>query len=456
MDTIFEDRRQAGKKLASRIRLTEEERLNTIVLALPRGGVPVAYEVARVLNCPLDVLIVRKIGHPHNSEYGIGAMTEDGSYWLDPDASVSHIPTATIDSIIKKEKKELERRMASYRDHALPSLTGKNVILVDDGLATGVTAKVAARFVRSQMPDKVILAVPVCAADSAKNLRQEVDQLICVNETKHFLGVGMFYARFDQTTDGEVMDLLARSRGAQSVEIEIPNEGGIKTKGTLTVPDHAKAMVIFAHGSGSSRFSPRNQEVANVLNKAGIATLLFDLLTEDEAKDRHNVFDIPFLGIRLISATKWIRYQDFAKNLGIGYFGASTGGAAALWAAGEVNNNIAAVVSRGGRPDLAMDRLPQVSAPTLLIVGEEDKDVIKLNRIAFDKLRNAKISLIPHATHLFEEPGALEQVSMEATEWFIKYCVGEVSEQFEEGYIPSGISNVLPFKKYTDTKRFER
>lgn len=453
METIFEDRRQAGKKLASRIRLTESERLNTIVLALPRGGVPVAYEVARALNCPLDILIVRKIGHPHNGEYGIGAMTEDGSYWLDPEASVSHIPTATLDSIIKRERKELERRVTSYRDHALPSLTGKNVILVDDGLATGVTAKVAVQFVRSQMPDKVILAVPVCASDSAKKLRQELDQLICVNETKYFSGVGMFYKNFDQTTDGEVMEILARSRGAQSVEIEIPNEGGIKTKGTLTVPDHAKAMVIFAHGSGSSRFSSRNQEVANILNKAGISTLLFDLLTEDEARDRHNVFDIPFLGIRLIAATKWIRHQEFAKNLAIGYFGASTGGAAALWAAGEVNNKVAAVVSRGGRPDLAMDRLPQVSASTLLIIGEEDKEVIKLNQLAYEKLENAKISLIPNASHLFEEPGALEQVSMEATEWFLKFCVGEVSESFEDDFFVPELNNVLPFKRDTDFKR---
>lgn len=450
MERIFKDRRHAGKTLAQHIQLTDLEKMNTIVLALPRGGVPIAFEVAQALNCPLDVLVVRKIGHPRNSEYGIGAITEDGSYWLDPEASVSHITSLVVDSIIAKEKKELERRIAMYRDHDLPSLLGQNVVLVDDGLATGVTAKVASRYLRSLGAKKIILAVPVCAADSAKKIRQEVDQLICINEPRYFLGVGEFYLRFDQTSDEEVLELLEKNRGPQVIEVEIPNEGDVKTKGTLSLPNHPKAMVIFAHGSGSSRFSPRNMEVASILNRAGIATLLFDLLTEEEARDRHNVFDIPFLGIRLISATKWLRQQEVSKNLSIGYFGASTGGGAALWAAGELDNDIAAVVSRGGRPDLALNRLPQVMAPTLLIVGEEDKDVIKLNQIAYRELKNAKISLIPHATHLFEEPGALEQVSMEAVEWFLKYCVGHSEDLQKEDLNVSNFKNVLPFKKYTD------
>ncbi len=450
MECIFKDRRHAGKSLAEHIKLTDLEKMNTIVLALPRGGVPIAFEVAQALNCPLDVLVVRKIGHPRNSEYGIGAITEDGSYWLDPEASVSHITSLVVDSIIANEKKELERRIAKYRDHDLPSLIGKNVVLVDDGLATGVTAKVASRYLRSLGAKKIILAVPVCAADSAKKLRQEVDQFICINEPRYFLGVGEFYAKFDQTTDEEVLELLEQSRGPQIIEVEIPNVGDVFTKGTLALPKHPKAIVIFAHGSGSSRFSPRNMEVASILNRAGIATLLFDLLTEEEAQDRHNVFDIPFLGIRLISATKWLRQQEIAKNLAIGYFGASTGGGAALWAAGELDNDIAAVVSRGGRPDLALNRLPQVMAPTLLIVGEEDKEVIKLNQIAYKELKNAKISLIPHATHLFEEPGALEQLSMEAVEWFLKYCVGQSEDLKKEELNISNFKNVLPFKKYTD------
>lgn len=211
MECIFEDRRHAGKTLAEHIRLTEDEKFNTIVLGLPRGGVPIAFEVAQALNCPLDVLIVRKIGHPRNNEYGIGAMTEDGSYWLDPEASVSHITSLVIDSIIAKERKELERRIATYRDHPLPNLKGKNIVLVDDGLATGVTAKVAARYLKSLGAGKIILAVPVCAADSAKKLRKEIDQVICVNEPEYLLGLSSFYKKFDQTTDEEVLELLGRN-----------------------------------------------------------------------------------------------------------------------------------------------------------------------------------------------------------------------------------------------------
>lgn len=452
MENIFEDRRQAGRILAEHIKLTDSEKSNTLILALPRGGVPIAFEIAKVLKCPLDVLVVRKIGHPENAEYGIGAIVENGYYWLDPDASTTNISSAVIEYVIDREKKELKRRVAKYRDHELPSLAGKNVILVDDGIATGVTARVAAKFVKSQGAKSVTLAVPVCLVESAKKLRKEIDQVICVNEPAFFLGISHFYNKFDQTSDEEVLDLLARSRGIQSIEVEIPNEEGIKTHGTLTIPDNPKALVIFAHGSGSSRFSPRNQEVAAVLNKAGIGTLLFDLLTEAESNDRKNIFDIPFLGIRLISATRWIKQQELAKNLAIGYFGASTGAAAALWAAGELNNEISAIVSRGGRPDLAMDRLYEVTAPTLLIVGEEDKLVIRLNQKAYEELVNAKISLIPHATHLFEEPGALEQVSMEATEWFIKYCVDKAQDRTEEEMPPHYLNNVLHFKKPSDGK----
>jgi putative phosphoribosyl transferase len=450
MERIFEDRRHAGKRLAEHIKLNEKEKSNTIVLGLPRGGIPIAYEVSQALNCPLDVLIVRKIGHPRNSEYGIGAITEDGSYWLDPEASVSHITSLVIDSIIAKEKKELERRIAKYRDHDLPNLRGKNIVLVDDGLATGVTAKVGARYLKSLGVEKIILAVPVCASDSVKKLRTEVDQVICINEPEYFLGVGEYYKKFDQTSDEEVLDLLSRSRGAQSIEVEIPYDGGVKTKGTLTLPINAKALVIFAHESSNGRFNPKNMEVASLLNKAGIGTLLLVLLTEEEALDRHNIFDIPFLGIRLVSATKWIKFQEVAKNLSIGYFGANTGGGAVLWAAGELENPVAAVVSLGGRPDLAISRLAQVSAPTLLIVGERDRDVIKLNKIAYRELRNAKISLIPHATHLFEEPRAMEQVSMEAVEWFLKYCAGELTDLDKEKDFSTNLNNVLPFKNYTN------
>ena len=202
----------------------------------------------------------------------------------------------------------------------------------------------------------------------------------------------------------------------------------ITLEGDLSVPRYAKGIVIFAHGSGSSRYSPRNRYVARTLQDSGLATLLFDLLTiqeEDEERwTRHLRFNIPLLADRLVSTTDWIKNDAQTRNLNIGYFGASTGAAAALVAAANRPNVVEAVVSRGGRPDLAGTKLEYVKAPTLLVVGENDQTVIELNRTALmklNKVKNKKIIIIPRATHLFEEPGTLEQVASIACNWFLNY-----------------------------------
>ncbi len=191
----------------------------------------------------------------------------------------------------------------------------------------------------------------------------------------------------------------------------------------LTIPENAVALVLFAHGSGSSRHSPRNQFVARILNDAGLATLLFDLLTQqEEAVDmqtRELRFNIQLLAERLVHATKWAKRQEQTRNLQLGYFGSSTGAAAALVAAAEIPQDVGAIVSRGGRPDLAGDALPKVTAPTLLIVGGNDDIVIELNEMARDQMRcEVKLEIVPGATHLFEEPGAQEKVAQLASDWF--------------------------------------
>lgn len=206
------------------------------------------------------------------------------------------------------------------------------------------------------------------------------------------------------------------------VQIPVAN---ITLAGELTLPKDAKGIVLFAHGSGSGRHSPRNQYVAQVLQQAGIGTLLFDLLTErEEAIDsvtRHLRFDIPLLADRLLLVTYWVNHHDSTKELKVGYFGASTGGGAALMAAAEPRNKISAVVSRGGRPDLAGAALPKVMAPTLLIVGGDDEQVIELNRAAFNQLRCVKrLDIVPGASHLFEEPGKLDEVAHLASDWFVQ------------------------------------
>lgn len=204
-------------------------------------------------------------------------------------------------------------------------------------------------------------------------------------------------------------------------EVRFPADS-VELEGTLALPPEASAIVLFAHGAGSSRFSPRNRLVAGVLREAGLGTLLFDLLTALEEVDRAAVFDIPLLAQRLIAATRWVQGNPGTAGLRIGYFGASTGAAAALIAAAELGDEVGAVVSRGGRPDLAADRLGDVRAPTLLIVGGEDEPVVSLNREAFERLGGEKeIVVIPGATHLFEEPGALEQVAALARDWFVRH-----------------------------------
>src|SRR4029077_3791053 len=216
-------------------------------------------------------------------------------------------------------------------------------------------------------------------------------------------------------------------------EVQIP-AGSATLDGNLTIVRHGdsvrrrrdqtKALVLFVHGSGSSRHSPRNQFVARTLNEAGLATLLFDLLTpEEESVDlytREHRFDISLLAERLVYATKWAKQQKQTQDLRVGYFGSSTGGGAALVAAAELPEEVGAVVSRGGRPDLAGQALPKVKAPTLLIVGGEDHVVIELNEQARAQMKcECKIEIVPGATHLFEEPGALEQVAKLASEWFL-------------------------------------
>lgn len=205
-------------------------------------------------------------------------------------------------------------------------------------------------------------------------------------------------------------------------QLSIPIAPDITLPGIIDLPAGASGLVIFAHGSGSSRLSPRNNYVAEVLREGGLGTLLFDLLTPEEDRDYARRFDIDLLTQRLTQVTKWVQQQPQYQQLAIGYFGASTGSAAALQAAVDLALAIRAVVSRGGRPDMAEDLLPQVQAPTLLLVGGNDAQVIQLNQQAFETLTAVKqLVIVPGATHLFEEPGTLEQVARLATEWFQRY-----------------------------------
>ncbi len=422
---VFEDRAHAGRALAERLTGFAAER--PIVFALPRGGVPVAFEVARALNAPLDVLTVRKLGAPRNPELAVGAVAEDGTAVLDGEmARRVGVSQTQLHEIIDREARELRRRIERYRDGWEPmDVRGRTAIVVDDGLATGLTDLAAVRALRARGAARIVVAVPVGSREAVARLGREADEVVCHTIPRELLGVGQWYEDFAAVSDEEVLALLAQagtripdeSFTARDLALELGD--GRQLHGDLTVPRGASALVIFAHGSGSSRHSTRNRAVAATLQAGGLATLLFDLLSEGEEGRRELVFDIPLLADRLELVTRWASAAPQTHGLPIGYFGASTGAAAALLAAADLGALVGAVVSRGGRPDLAGDRLPEVAAPTLLIVGSRDPDVLELNRRAASLLRCPhRLELVEGAGHLFEEPGTLATVARLALGWF--------------------------------------
>jgi putative phosphoribosyl transferase len=427
----FRDRVDAGRQLAERLEPFRAQ--SPVILGLPRGGVPVAAEVAQALGAPLDVLIVRKLGVPWHPELGFGAIGEGGTVVLNQDlVQEAGLTEPEIEEVTAAERAELERRVRRYREGRPPvELEGRTVIVVDDGIATGFTVRAAVEVARSRRAGRVVVAVPVASPRAVQELRSLADEVIVLEAQEAFMAVGQFYWNFPQTSDEEVTQLLSSLSRApipsstvggdpvRACEIEL---GTVRLAGDLATPVDPMGIVVFAHGSGSSRFSPRNRAVALALNRAGLGTLLFDLLMPREELDRSNVFDIRLLAQRLIGATRWLQEQPEANDLPVGYFGASTGAAAALVAAADLAEDIRAVVSRGGRPDLAEPRLADVRAPTLLIVGGHDQAVLEMNRLAQALLRCPNdLAIVPGATHLFEEPGALDQVANLAAAWFTRH-----------------------------------
>ncbi len=441
MARVFRNRTQAGAALAALLEHLRGD--DIVVLGLPRGGVPVAFEIAQALDAPLDVIVVRKVGVPGQPELAMGAIGEDGVRVVNDDiVRLTGASTADFTRVEHRERDELQRRADLFR-WAAPraDLVGRVAVIVDDGIATGSTARAACHVARAHGAAHVVLAVPVAAPDSVKALADDADEIICVEQPRRLRSVGEWYDDFTQVDDQTVVDLLERAhrrdtRGSRpapeharpdcpvGVDREMSVDvGGLALPGHLTVPPDAVGTVVFAHGSGSSRHSPRNQFVADHLNTAGLATLTFDLFADAEARDRRNVFDIGLLASRLERATDSVLRNHAVADLPVALFGASTGAAAALVAASDPSRPIAAVVSRGGRPDLAGDRLGHVAAPTLLIVGSDDTDVLALNRDAARQLRcEHQLTIVPGATHFFEEPGTLEAVASLAADWFVDHC----------------------------------
>ncbi|WP_353810223.1 phosphoribosyltransferase family protein [Agromyces sp. SYSU T00194] len=426
---MFDDRIDAGARLAAALRGRAAG--EATVLGLPRGGVPVAAVVAEELGMPLDVIVVRKLGLPTQPELAMGAIAEEGVRVIDQGLlNQLGVPVAGVAVVETRERRVLDARHALLRrGREAESLRGRTAIVVDDGLATGATAEAACRAARARGAARVVFAAPVGPQDGARRV-PSAHEVVIVETPERFAAVGQAYRDFSPTSEEEVILLLddarLRTSGAprrrtlamRSSDVTVTTRtGGLR--GILTVPDEPAGTVLFAHGSGSSRRSPRNRIVAETLQRAGYATLMLDLLSEAEEQHRERVFDIPLLGSRLIGAQEWLHRRPETSRLPIGLFGASTGAGAALWAAGDAGSTVRTVVSRGGRPDLAGPRLGSVHASVLLIVGGADAPTLELNRAAEHVLgERCRLVVVPDATHLFEEPGTLAEVAMLARDWF--------------------------------------
>jgi putative phosphoribosyl transferase len=389
---MFVDRADAGRRLASKVQHLRGEPV--VVLGLPRGGVPVAAEIAAALDAPLDVVLVRKLGVPFQPELAMGAIGEDEVRVLDPDvlaaAQVSQTELATVE---ERQRSVLARRGAVLRQvRPRRRLDGCTAVVVDDGIATGATARAACRVARSLGAARVVLAVPVAPAGWTARLRGAADEYVSVASLPNFSSVGQFYRDFSQVSDDDVVRCLRSAdptsawvnpgAGSEDVDPPVRDEDvlvavdRVRLCGHLTVPPDAVGLVVFAHGSGSSRHSPRNRSVARHFHAARLGTLLLDLLTTDEEAHRGRVFDAELLGRRLAAVTGWIRSQPDTVGLPVGFLGVGTGAGAALWAAAEPD----ARIFPEGRPELVV---------------------------------------IPGATHLFDEPATLDAAASAATSWFV-------------------------------------
>ena len=456
MTLLIPDRATAGRRLARGLLHYRKQR-DVLVLALPRGGVPVAAEVARVLHAPLDVMIVRKLGAPGHEELAIGAIASGGIRVMNDEIVASlGLASGAVESIAARERTELERRMKAYRGaRSWPDLTDRRVILVDDGVATGASMHAAISAVRAQKPSRLIVAVPVAPFETLARLRQAADQVVCLETPYPFGAVGTWYDSFPQLSDDEVRAVLserwsmedagaaadaaacalaspeavinavarrlaARPCHAERVTVEA---GRLALNGTLTLPGPAHGVVVFVQSTDSRA---HDRIVADRLNAVGFATLQFDLLTPSEQKldYEHSAlrYDMALLTGRLTEALDWLQTHPALHGLPVGLFGTGAAGAAALCAAAQCGDRITAVVLRGSRPDLALPSLPRVRAPTLLIVGGADETLLTLNRRAVKSFECVhSLEVIPAASHLFEDEGTVRQVAKLAGAWFERY-----------------------------------
>lgn len=432
-ETLFRDRFEAGLSLAEAVAKLNLHHPH--VFAIPRGGVIVGAQISQALKCPLHVLVAQKIATPGYPELSMGAIAEGGvstrDLWVQKlmRATQSEIELAT--SVARLEQKRRARRYQPFR-HAR-SIAGHTAVLVDDGIASGATVRAAIQALRTRKPEAIVLASPVGSPHTIAALSELVDHVVVLRMPDTFRNVSSCYLNFNSVHEQDVLRALSTSydpcqsalinddtrdfkptlRQPASGTLILLNVSGGPVSAEFSAPKDAWAAVVFAHGSGSSRESPRNRYIAQQLRRAGMATLLMNLLTDDEAAQSGGSlldFNIDLLDLRLRDAISWLRTQSASAHLPVAIIGSSVGAAAAMRTARQAPDLVKGVVCRSGRLDLAMEDIPFVKTPVLLIAGQEDGLTVFLNRNARAVFHadHASLVTIPGASHLFDEPGSLQ------------------------------------------------
>lgn len=423
----FADRSEAGRRLAERVRPLAVE--DPLVLALPRGGVPVGAALARRLDADFDVLVVRKIGLPGQPETGVGAIAENGHVFFDDRALARmRVPRQALSDTVALERDELDRRRRIYRgERSAPRIAGRDCVVVDDGVATGGTARAALRMVRQAGPSRLVLAVPVAAPEAVDELREEVDELVVLSAPDNFRSVGEWYRDFDQLSDGHVTALLAehgrahpRPDAARGVRVRA---GEVYLDGDLTTPDASRGAVVLAVGEG--RADPRWRAISSALQRSGYATLVLDLLTPPERSAGSGGADTGVLGERLGAAAAWLRRATDAADAPLGVLGSGGAAPAALVAAARSPRDVGAVVVHGGRIDLAEPHLGDVRAPVLILLEGRDSFVRELGEWARGRMGGpTDLRVMPGAEQLLHGAQEWRQVAVETLDWFDRHLAG--------------------------------
>lgn len=403
----FKSRNYAAKLLASK--LAGKEWKNTIILGITSGGAPMAKVMASELSLPWSILLVKKIAMPDDNEYAIGAISEDAT----PEWSEHWNPEKFPElwPIMQKAIRDLKRQERKFKDFRdVRSLKGKRVIIVDDGMATGLTMRAAIQYCRRHEAKRIIACAPVASSNIKKSLEKIADEVYSLESPANMISVGQWYQSFDQVGEAQVLDLLqgGNQRSEQSREVEIP-VSGVNLRGEINIPIAPRGVVLFCEDQ---------RELARHFAGQNLATVVFNLVSETEADESAHIFDVEFLAKRLEAATNWLSNQSGLQQLPIGYFDTGSGAAAALFAASQ-NKEISSIVCVSARVDLASEIAHKVKCPTLLLVGENEEDIHRANEEVLDNLAHGKISIIAGAGHLLAEKFLRDLVSEYADKWFV-------------------------------------